>query len=259
MLLVGALLTTGCGLPTIPFLPAPINPRIEGTNPENAELTFQHNPDADSDDLQGYVLYYKLYRRGAAAIAADEDFIARTPTEPGSRRLEQRGFVRPVVTTIRNPGQGSYSEVVEAPSPPLPLDPTANAIEFRLDLRLPGSRETQAYFDQDLNDNSFEQAEIVVTWQRGASIFQRGLRRRNVNTVFEPDPLDTFEGFWNGSAYDASDYDIARMIPDYADDPVTNFEIVLYAITQGSDAENNFNAYFSEPLRLEPAEIAAGG
>lgn len=258
------LLAAGCGLPTIPFLPAPINPRIEGATPEVAVLSFQHNPDADSDDLRGYVLYYKLYRVGSSLVDDDEEFIGRTPTEPGSRRLEQRGFRRPVLTTIRSISAGSYTEVRETQSSdaPIPLEPTGNAIEFTLDLRLPGgiNRDIQPYYDQNLDDNRFDQAEIVVTWQQGGSTFQHGFRRRNV-TIAEPlvnDPLETYDGFWDAPAYEAGDADITVMIPDYADEPTTEFEIVLYAIAQGADAQNNFNTYYSEPLRLESAVIQAG-
>lgn len=233
-----------CGLPTISYLAPPLNPSFDGVNEENYILQFEHNPDNDTDDFRGYEIYYKLYEPDAALIDSDESYIESTPTTSGPGRLEARHFLRaaPTISAIN----GAEAIVTDDTAPSIELSPTGTVIEFELDLRTPNTR---SLADDDTH--------IIVSWTEEGDTHTLELRRRSTEDSSVGSPLDDYDGFWDEPEYADDDYDIAQMISGGVSSPVGKLVIVLYVLTYGIDA-TDFNPYYSEPVRLEPATIVTG-
>lgn len=236
----------GCGLPSIPFLAAPVNPDIETPTTLSPILSFQHNTENDQDDFRGYDLYYKIYAdEDDAAIAADEQAIAATPQSPGPARLEQRGFVRAVVVTERDSSGQPFSitsDVFGDPLPHLPTSPTASSISYRLNLR-----------DVPSDGVALDRQDLVMTWDQGSGQ-GRGLRRRSQGSGFSGGRTSALASFWDRAGYQSADWDVQRMnlssavsagLPD-------RIVIVCYALAYGIDG-TDFSGYYSTPLRLREA------
>ena len=244
------LLLTSCGIPAIPFLEPPISPGTTGTSSENIILTFRHSPlnDENTPDFGGYELYYKLYPVGDARIDSDTDFIEDDPVQPGTSRLTQRGFVRAVVASERNPSNGyTRTRTLTDPRPAIPTEPSATSYTYRIDLRDNPDR---------VGNNEENGPDIVVEWNENGG-YARGLRRRNVSETGVADPQATFDSFWRQSAYQSSDWDISRMGLTSAfqnGNAPERLEIVWYALSYGTNSQT-FAPYYSEPLRLERAII----
>ena len=242
------LLFTACGLPTIPFLAAPQNPRNSGANEETRRLLFDHNQNNDVDDFRGYELYYKLYEVSAtAALQADENFISTTPVEPGPSRLQQRGFVRAAVVTVRDASNDppTVSGTTGDDQPPtVPTDPTGALITYTIDLS-----------QRPADGTSIDNADVIVAWTEsgGRAI---GIRRRSAQSATTPDFRDSFDSFWNAASYDSDDYDVQQMgLEDLVDSgPVDRLVTIWYALSYGIDG-TSFSGYYSEPLRLDQAVI----
>jgi len=241
------LVVSACGLPTISYLAPPTALSPDGINNENSILRFTHNGENDGDDFRGYELYYKLYLETDTSIDTDETEIEETPRETGPGRLEANDFVRLAPTQITINGE-LPATVTDDSAPLLPLEPTGTAVEFSLDLRTPDTR--------NLSD---ENTHIVVTWTDGSNDIALELRRRSTSPTSVSDPLNDYEGFWDGPSYLASDYDTAQMFntANPLPSPPGRLVIVLYVISYGIDA-NDFNPYYSEPVRLEPAVLVTG-
>lgn len=244
---VTALYLAGCGLPTISFLAPPSARSPDGINNENYILGFTHNGDNDGDDFRGYELYYKLYEENDGTIDSDEEEIAETPRETGPGRLEANDFVRIAPTRLWIDG-GAPITITDDSAPLLPLSPTGTAVQFSLDLRSPDTRNLD---DADTH--------IVVSWTDGDEERQLELRRRSISPNSVSDPLDDYQGFWDGPSYLTNDYDTSRMFGDSNPLPEQpgRLVIVIYVIAYGIDA-NDFNPYYSEPVRLEPAVLVTG-
>ena len=238
----------GCGLPSIPFLAAPVNPGLATPTNLSPVLTFEHNPSNDIDDFRGYELYYKIYAdESDPAIQTDEQAIAATPVSPGPARLEQRGFVRAVVVTERSDAGPVYAisgDRFGDDIPHLETSPTSTAISYEINLR-------------DIPDDgiSLDRQDIVVSWSQGGGT-ARGLRRRSERDGFTGGRTSELDSFWNRSAYDADDWDVERMNLQPAIDASAGLTgrivIVWYALAYGIDA-TDFSGYYSEALRLREA------
>lgn len=240
------LLLQSCGLPTISFLVPPIALSPSGTNEENYTLRFQHDGENDGDDFRGYELYYKLYYPGDPSITNDETYIEATPKVAGPGRLEARQFLRLAPTRMAT-NDGTPITVSDDAAPLIDLAPTGTAVEFALDLQSPDTR--------GIDD---AQTHIVAEWSAGADAFRLELRRRSTQLSFVSNPLDDYAGFWDASAYLDGDYDVSQMLASQAlPMPVGNLRIVIYVLAYGIDA-NDFNPYYSEPVRLEPAVLVTG-
>lgn len=247
---------SGCGLPSIPSLEAPLNPRTTGIDsPGQQILTFDHNPNNDFDDFKGYDVYYKLYPPPSSAavssLTSDESYIEDSPKDAGPGRLQARGFLRLVPVTNRTSAGNAIASLITTDNPPsLPLDPTDSTITFTLDVREPASRPSGSV------DETAQETEIVVTWNDSGTTV-RGFRRRSTTNTGVSRPDNEYDSFWYGSAYATSDNDIARMFSSGSFD-LTEFNdsmtLVLYAITYGVDG-SDFRPYYSEPLRLQEATI----
>ena len=234
-----------CGLPTIPYLAPPQNADSSGLNEETRVVTFEHNPDNDGDDFQGYELYYKLYTVDQRSqIDADANYIATTPVEPGPGRLQQRGFVRAVAVSERlSSTPYSITEIIgDDQLPQLPTTPTASLVTYSLDLSGPFAADPDA--------------DLIVTWDQGGGR-ARGFRRRSVQSDFAADPRNSLDSFWAQTAYDPTDWDIQQMgLDDEIDQNGVpdRFVTIWYAIAYGVDG-TSFSGYYSEPLRLDDAVI----
>ena len=235
-----------CGLPTIPYLAPPQNADTTGgANEETWNLTFEHNPQNDGDDFQGYELYYKLYTVDQrSSIDADANYIAATPVEPGPGRLQQRGFVRAVAVSERlSSTPYSITEIIgDDQLPQLPTTPTASVVTYQI-------RVSAAY------DGSTD-ADVIVTWDQGGGR-ARGFRRRSVRSDFPADPRKSLDSFWAQTAYDPTDWDVQQMgLDDEIDQNGVpdRFVTIWYAIAYGVDG-TSFSGYYSEPLRLDDAVI----
>lgn len=246
----------GCGLPSIPSLEAPVNPRVTGIDsPGQQILTFDHNPNNDFDDFKGYDVYYKLYpppsSAAASSLSSDESYIEDSPKDTGPSRLQARGFLRLVPVTNRDSTGNTVTSLITTDSPPsIPLSPTGSTITFFVDIREPASRPSASV------DTTAEETEIVISWSDSGPTY-RGFRRRSTTNTGVSQPDDEFDGFWDGGSYATSDNDIARMFSAGSFD-LSEFNdsitIVLYAITYGVDG-TDFRPYYSEPLRLREATI----
>ena len=247
---------TSCGLPSIPSLEVPLNPRVTGIDsPGQQILTFDHNPKNSTDDFKGYDLYYKMYpppsSAASSSLTSDESFIENSPKDTGPKRLQARGFLRLVPVTNRDGTGNAIESLITIDTPPsLPLGPTDTSITFAIDVREPVSRPFESV------DENAEEAEIVVTWNDSVPT-ARGFRRRSTTNTGVAHPDDEYDSFWHGSAYAPSDNDIGRMFSSNSFD-LTEFNdsitIVLYAITYGVNG-TDFRSYYSEPLRLREATI----
>lgn len=210
--------------------------------PENRLLSFDHNPNNDGDDFEGYELYYKLYTDDQTQrIDADINFIEATPRQPGPSRLVTRGFVRAAaVRELESSDPDSFSIVSSDQPPHLPTDPTGASIEYRMDLQDPPTA--------DANEDVF------VSWIQGGER-KRGFRRRSDENAFSSDPTE-LKSFWNRQAYAPDDWDIVRMNLNQEIQSGTpeRMSIVWYVLSYGIDG-TSFAGYYSEPLRLDSAEL----
>jgi hypothetical protein len=163
----------------------------------------------------------------------------------GPTRLEARNFLR--IAPVRR-GINETISTVNDDSPPLvSVEPTSSSIEFFLDLRTPATR---ALVPEDTH--------IDVSWSQGGDSFSLELRRRSVDISLLSDPLEDYESYWLDTGYQEDDYDVDEMLGSQPlPSPVGDLVIVLYVITYGIDG-TDFNAYYSEPVRLEPAIIVTG-
>ncbi|TVR69795.1 MAG: hypothetical protein EA427_07340 [Spirochaetaceae bacterium] len=255
ILAAGILLFTACGLPSTAFLAPPILPGTSFEGPEtNRVLFFAHNGANDFDDFEGYDLWYKLYRADTAGedlLRGDESHIEATPLQPGSGRLQARGFRRAVA--LRRDDSGNLLRFDDT-RPTIPMNPTSSSVLFQLDLRPPVAREPQP---------SARNAEVtVVTVSNGA--LQAALRRRNVGaeTVTDPTGEGGFFGFWDASRYLANQSDMySAILQNFADTTIPgDLIIVFYALTVGLDrSQASFTRFYSEPVRLEQAQITFTG
>lgn len=256
VVVLAAFTATGCGLPSIPTLEPPLNPRIGGIDSPGLQfVTFDHNPNNDFDDFKGYDLYYKLYpppsASAASSITSDEAFIESVPKDTGPGRLQARGFLRLIPVTNRSGDATSVASLITADvAPSLPIDPTDSSITFSLDLR-----ETENRPDGSV-DATVSETDLVAQWGTGGGVTARGFRRRNTTVIGVSRPDNVYESFWDAGSYDTTDYDISRMLGSTLD--FTDFNdslvIVIYAITYGIDG-TDFQPYYSEPLRLNEATI----
>ncbi len=245
VVVLSTLVVLSCGLPSISFLAPPEALSPSGSNEENYILRFRHDGDNDGDDFRGYELYYKLYYPDDSAISSDESSIEATPRDVGPGRLEARGFIRVAPTRLSVNG-GSFSTVTDDSAPLLPLAPTGSGVEFRIDLRSPDAR--------GLSD---EDTHMLVSWDDGGNSNLLEMRRRSTADAAVGDPLNDYEGFWDSSEYVSGDFDVGEMLSLPLPSPIGNLTIVCYVLTYGIDA-SNFNPYYSEPVRLEPATLVTG-
>jgi hypothetical protein len=253
-LVVFATLTSGmlitCGLPSTTFLGPPRLPGLTSLGPPTARrLYFSHNPDNDIDDFEGYDLWYKLYAtdaNGEALLASDESHIESTPRQPGSGRLQTRGFRRAIA--IKRDGNRNPTRFDDN-APHVEMGKTGSSIVFELDLRPPISRSDPI--------PPADQAEIVVIRTDNGS-FMSGLRRRNTSAATVTEPLGDggFHTFWNPAQYAPADLDVYTGLLQSSSETPDDFIIVLYAISVGLDRSGaTFSRFYSEPVRLDPAQI----
>jgi hypothetical protein len=126
LFLIGVL--GGCGLDVVPFLYPPESPSIIGSGVQFLHDT-RNNDAPQSDNFQGYEVYYKFYDFGATAngeaqLQNDRDAIEADPEPPGTARLTSRNFRR--VRSLRNDG----SLQTQLPSVPVSIG-SSPAIQLR--------------------------------------------------------------------------------------------------------------------------------
>lgn len=254
VLTLSSLLAT-CGLPSTAFLAPPLLPGTSFEGPEtNRVLFFSHNGENSIDDFEGYDLWYKLYIADAAGeelLRSDESSIEATPRQPGSGRLQARGFRRAVA--LRRGETGNLLRFDDS-EPSIRMSPTGSPIVFQLNLRPPVVRDPQP---------SADTVEITVTRADTGSLMA-GLRRRNVSaeTVTDPTGEGGFFTFWDASRYRSGQLDVySAILQNFSVTTIPgDLIIVLYAITVGLDrSQASFSRFYSEPLRLEQAQITFTG
>ena len=96
----------GCGLDVVPFLYPPESPSTIGSGVQFLHDT-RNNDAPQSDNFQGYEIYYKFYDfgdggNGQTQLQNDRDLIEADPEPPGTSRLTARNFRR--LRPLRNDG-----------------------------------------------------------------------------------------------------------------------------------------------------------
>lgn len=253
--IVAALILSTCGLPSTSFLSAPILPGISSEGPPTQRrLFFAHNTDNDIDDFDGYDIWYKLYattETGEDLLRADETHIEATPRQPGSVRLQTRGFRRGI--GLRRDDSGASQQFDDVLSIIRRNDfSTGSSTVFELDLRPPFARPSP--------QPSSREAEITVT-RANADTVITGLRRRNTVAATVTDPVGEggFYGFWDRERYVNGQTDVySGLFPDGT--TAGDMYIIIYVLSVGLDrSQATFSRYYSEPLRLDEAQITFSG
>lgn len=223
---------SGCGLESIPFIAGPIDDEIDVVQ-ETARITFTHNDtENDTDEFEGYDLYYKLYRDEEAGCdegePCDEDraYILDEPVRTGPNRLLGRSYLR----MIYEPSPGEI--------PNIPVSDILKSDEFDVTLDLfSGSDEAQI--------------DVIASW--GSD--ERALKR---NVVSEQTAANVYKSFLDVRDYDDEDEDLQELL-DSEDDVVEttiedvinndNLYISVYALGFGTDP-GSLQSLYSEPVFL---------
>ena len=251
---------SGCGLPTFFFLGPPLE---SVRSPAPPRYFFDHNPENDSEEFDGYDIWYKLYPleidgfNAEARASADRQAIDRDPPAVGPSRLQARNFTR--IVSIR---QGTDA-IFDRQAPALPLDPGSARLTFQLDFG-PGEDLSSDPVTAEITlSRFFEDPPTPLT----TPVYR--LRRRNRPDEERPAgvaPGDYYDSFWNSSRYRSREQDqVERYSEDIEfsipTDGATNgpgpLLIVLYVIAVGTDPVN-LNRVYSEATQIIGNDLADG-
>jgi hypothetical protein len=195
-----------------------------------ARITFLHNEnDNDTDEFEGYDLYYKLYEDSLSgcqpgdACADDRAYILQDPVPTGPSRLLGRDYRRMV------PGN------TPGATPNLEISNGNKGDEFEVLLDMAEGAETG-------------QTAIVADWPDGPIELNRGVPRVGFNE---------YKSFLLRDHYENNDDDVDHM--DNGDDiqqVITdgNLYTAVYALGYGIDP-GSLQALYSEPVFLGYVQI----
>jgi hypothetical protein len=102
LVLLASALISGCGVESAPFIAGPRNGDVDYIE-DPAQITFLHNDNEnDTDEFEGYELYYKIYEDSDSGCQSgedcrnDRDYVLNELVQTGPARLLGRAFRRMV-------------------------------------------------------------------------------------------------------------------------------------------------------------------
>ncbi|MFN2311190.1 MAG: hypothetical protein ABR590_03945 [Spirochaetia bacterium] len=216
LFLVGVL--GGCGLDVVPFLYPPESPSTIGSGVQFLHDT-RNNDAPQSDNFQGYEIYYKFYDfgdggSGETQLQNDRDAIEADPEPPGTARLSSRNFRR--LQSLRNDGSLQAQ---------LPLIPVSIGSSPSIQLRFSGVADNPGAVL--LRNNNETDATTLVRAVNDANAQPRA--------------------FYGVDKYDADHPDIPNTI-DLTDGGGANLRIAFYAVAYG--VQPDFRPLYSTPRFL---------
>lgn len=215
---------SACGIESIPFIAGPADDEVDVVF-ATSQISFLHNDeDNDTDEFEGYDLYYKLYEDtdGAdqcgdnADCASDADYILNDPVQTGPSRLLGRDYRRMVPGNT--PGAVPNIEVSNGNK--------GDEFEVTLDMSVLGA-ETQTA--------------VVADWPDGPVELNRDVPVPGENR---------YKSFLTATDYADTDDDVGHIdtpIGDVISDD--NLYATVYALGYGVDP-GSLQALYSEPVFL---------